>query len=229
MRAFLWISILAILGLPMASSIPAPTIPELVIKFDQASVSVNASNRSQSIAFTGQVTVTKSPYLKATVSLQASVDKGWDATVDPSQMTFTSTEPQSFNCTVDVLQNTPGGTTVRLIVNGSISSGIFVNTANATAAITVTGSLPASTNQSGVGKPGGNLTDTGNPATWGNNSAGKNDIMGQLRNNALPLGATVVVILFVAAVAGYARLRSKRNADVLSVEETGEDPFRGGE
>jgi hypothetical protein len=227
MRAFIWISILAILGLPVVSSIPAPTIPELEIKFDQASSSVNANASSQSVIFTGQVTVTKSPYLKAIVSLQASIDRGWDAVVVPSQMTFTSTDPQPFNCTVDIPPSTPGGMTAHLIINGSISSGIFVNTANATAAIMVTGTLPVSANQSGSGKPGGNQTDTGNSATWGNGSAGKNDIFGQLGKNALPFTATVVIIILVASVAGYVRIRSKRDAKVQVIEEVVADSSGG--
>jgi hypothetical protein len=220
MRALLFLSVAALVCLPLAGASPVPTI---AVRIDQSSLSVNATTNSQPVTFTGSVTITKSAYLSATVTLTAAVDSGWQATVNPVSMTFTTTSPQSFACTVVVPAGTPGGNESQLTVSGTVVSGILQNVAEATAIVKVVGTLPPPANQTGNGT-GGTKPSTGDNQTYvppglvsKQLSAG---FMGYTYEQWGYLSVAAVAVL--VAVVAVVRVRRRRKA-VYNVDEAADD------
>jgi len=215
MRALLLLSVLVLVSLPFSAASPVPTIE---IKIDQASQRVNASNTNQSVVFTGSVTITKSAYLSATVTLAGTVDKGWNSSVSPATMTFTSTAPQTFTCTVTVPGGTPGATDAQLTVDGTVVSGIFQDAGTATSMITIVGTLPPPANQTGNGtggtKPGGGSNTTVIPTGLG--STPVSDVIFGFSYLQWTIIGVVAVVVLVTALA-VVKVRRRKNAP-LTVE-----------
>ena len=223
MRALTLVSLAAVIlvCLPSASAIgPVPTVS---ITIDQASETVNATNHNQTVKFTGSVTVTKSAYLSATVTLEATATSGCSATLDPVSMTFTSTTPQTFNCYFVVPGGTPGGNESTLTVSGTVVSGMLQGTDEATAVIKVVGTLPAQPNQS---QPG---TNTTKPSNGGNSTYIPSGLVSNRLSNGIlgytyeqwgyiSAGAVIAILALVAVV----RIRRRRNA-VYNVDEAADD------
>ena len=220
MRALVLLSAALLVCLPCASASPIPTI---TITLDQSSASVNATNFSQPVIFTGSVSVNKSDFLSASVSLTSSVLEGWNSVVSPETMTFTTTTPQSFMCTVEVPAGTAGGTEAQLTVEGTVVSGILQAVSTAQATILVVGTLPPPVNQTG------NTTNTTDPTNGGSQNT---TIPGFVSNTVAPgflgfsndqwmvIGVIAVVVLIGAAV-GVRSLRRRRS--VYDVDEGADD------
>jgi hypothetical protein len=222
MRALVLLSVAVLACLPLAGAAPNP-VPSLTIKIDQASLSVNASNASQPVTFTGSVTVSKSQYLSATVTLSAAVAAGWNSSVSPSSMTFTTTSPQSFTCTVVVPAATPGGNESQLTVSGTVVSGFLQSGNEATAMVRVVGTLPPPAHQSGNGtggtKPSGGNNQTSVPTGLVSNpvSAG---FLGYSYEQWAYITVAAVAIVVVAGAAVRVRRRRRAPLEVESVEES---------
>ena len=219
MRALLVLSIAVLVCLPFAAAAPNP-IPSMTIKMDQSSQSVNATTANQSVTFTGSVSISKPTYLSATVTLTGAVDSGWQATVAPASMTFTSTTPQSFAATVVVPGGTAGGNESKLTISGVIVSGFLQSSTTASATILVVGTLPA-TNQTGNNtngtKPNGNnQTVIPNGLTTTKGAPG---FLGFSYEQWALISVVAVVVLVTVGV--YARARRRRRAalEVETVEE----------
>jgi hypothetical protein len=220
MRALLLVSIAALVCLPFAAANP---VPSMAIKMDQSSLSVNAANASQPVTFTGSVSVNKSAYISATVTLTAAVDSGWQATLSPASMTFTTTTPQSFSCKVVVPAGTPGGNESRLTVSGTVVSGFLQNTATATATIMVTGTLPPPTNQTANGTGGTKPSDGGNQTVVQpglTTTYGPAGLLGYSYEQWAGIVAVVVVALVAVVIVVRARRRGKA---VYTVDEAAND------
>ena len=222
MRAILLLSMLVLVCLPFSTAYPVPTV---AIKIDQSTLRTNASNANQPVIFTGSVTVTKSAYLSATVTLTGSVDKGWNASIEPASMTFTTTAPQAFTCTVTVPAGTPGATDAQLSVNGTVVSGIFQGLGTATAMITIVGTLPPPANQTGNGtggtKPGNGTNQTTIPDGLESHLVAE-VVLGFTYVQWEMIGSVAVVVLISAGA--VVKVRSRRKA-ALMVEcvETAEE------
>lgn len=220
MRALLLLAA-ALVCLPGASAIPG--VPTVAISLDPSSLSVNASNANQSAVFTGTVSVTKSQYLSATVTLTATVNEGWVATVEPASMTFTTTDPQPYTCKVTVPAATPGGTEAHLIVEGTIQSGLLQNSGEDQAVIQVVGTLPS--NQTGNGTGGTKPTTRDNHtqiAPGISSTSVSPGFLGLSNDQWMVLGVVLVVVVAAAGVAVRIR-RRKRAAREAGGAETAEE------
>lgn len=220
MRALLLLSIAALVCLPAASALPG--VPTIAVRIDQSSLRVNASRSDQPVIFTGSVSITKSPYLSATVTLTGTVNKGWNSSVEPASMTFTTTAPQAFTCTVLVPGGTLGATDAQLSVDGTVVSGIFTNSSAATAMITIMGTLPPA-NQTGNGT-GGTKPSNGNnttilPKGWTTTQV-SDGLLGFSWTQLSVVG--VVAIIALIAVGVTVKVRRRNNA-ALTVETVEED------
>jgi len=220
MRALLVLSIAVLVCLPFAAAAPNP-IPSMTIKMDQSSQSVNATTANQSVTFTGSVSISKPTYLSATVTLTGAVDSGWQATVAPASMTFTSTTPQSFAATVVVPGGTAGGNESKLTVSGVIVSGFLQNTGSATAVIKVVGNVPPANqtgnNTNGTQPSNGDNQTSINPGVT--TTYGAPGMLGfSYEQWGWGIGVAVVVLV---AVGVYVRARRRRRAalEVETVEE----------
>ena len=222
MRALLFLAVAALVCLPFAGAVPNP-VPSMTIRIDQPTLSANASTANQSVTFTGSVSVTKPTYLSATVTLAAAVDSGWQATVNPVSMTFTSTSPQSFACTVVVPAGTPGGNESQLTVSGTVVSGILQSVSEATAMIQVVGKLPPAANQTGNGS-GGTKPSTGDNQTYvPPGLVSKTLSEGLLGYSYEQWGyISVAAVAVLVAVVAVVRVRRRRKA-VYDVGEAADD------
>jgi len=223
MRALVLLSVAVLAVLPFTSALPGP--PTITIKIDQSTLRTNASRSNQPVTFTGSVTVAKSPYLGATVSLTSTVDKGWNSSVEPSSMTFTSTAPQTFTCTVTVPGGTPGATDAQLTVNGTVASGIFQNTGTASAMVTIVGTLPPPANQTGNGtngtKPTNGNNQTGTPTGFVSNQISPG-FLGFSNDQWIIISALAVIVVIASVALVSVRRRRKAALDVESVESVEE-------
>jgi hypothetical protein len=222
MRALVLLSVAVLACLPLAGAAPNP-VPSMTIRIDQSSLAVNASNASQTVTFTGSVSVNKSAYLSASVTLSAAVAAGWNASVAPAAMTFTSTSPQSFSCTVVVPAGTPGGNESQLTVSGTVVSGFLQNTAQATAMIRVTGTLPPPANQTGNGT-GGTKPSNGNNQTSVPTGLVSNQLSAGFMGYSYEQWAYIAVaaVAVIVAAAAVVRVRRRRKA-VYDVGEAADD------
>jgi hypothetical protein len=219
MRALLLVSISALVCLPFASALG----PAMTIRIDQSSLSVTAANTNQTVVFTGSVSVNKSSALSATVKLTAAVDSGWPATLDPAAMTFTSTTPQKFTCTVVVPSGTPGGNVSRLTVSGTVVVGILQNVAQATSTIEVKGTLPSPINQTTNGTGGTKPSDGSNQTVVQpglTTTYGPAGLLGYSYVQWAEIAAGVVVALVVLVVVVKVRRRGKAPLEVESLEDS---------
>ena len=215
MRRFTLMMVAVLVCLPLAPAAPNP-VPLLAIRLDQASQSVNVTENSSATAvFTGECMVSKLPYVKATVTLTASTDRGWAAQVNPVTMVFTTTDPQAFTATVVVPAATPNGTAT-LFVNGTIVANGLQSLSQTKAVLSVTGPAPAppAANQTGNGtnstaRPSSNRTAGGGFSTVRADSG----FLGLGNDRWMMVGATVMLVGAVVALAARAR-RRRRAQDV---------------
>ena len=190
-------------------------VPVLSISLDTPTQMANVTaNSSAMVEFTGHCNVDKLPVERVVVQLTSSVDKGWNAPVDPSQMVFTSTTPQSFTCTVYVPGGTPGGTIGKLTITGTVTAKVLSSTTHTDATISVEG--PAPVNQTGSATNGtkGNAgsNQTANGAGTGSGGGGSGNFLGLGQDQLMMAGAAVFIVI-AASVAGlYVRIRRARKA-----------------
>ena len=136
MRAALLLSIFLVLLAPFSEG-SQPVVPTLTLTIDPPSAYTNSTPSDPvNVSFYGTATVDKLPAERAVVTLGCAVNVGWQAVVTPTEMIFTSTTPQQFNCTVTVPQGTPNMTGAVTVI-GRIAANNLYSTASVSAQITV--------------------------------------------------------------------------------------------
>jgi hypothetical protein len=116
-----------------------PVVPVLTLTIAPSTQEVNSTATDPVIvSFNGTASVDKLPVERCVVTLTSAVDVGWQASITPTQMVFTSSTPQQFTATVTVPQGTASivGT---LMVNGRAVAAGLQSTTQVKAIINVHG------------------------------------------------------------------------------------------
>ncbi len=101
-----------------------PCIPTFYMKMDAAEQCARtAGGAATTVTFSGRMGIDKLSVERCVVTLTASTDTGWAAGVTPTVAVFTSTTPQSFNCTVVVPAGTLQNQTASLSVKCHAQAG----------------------------------------------------------------------------------------------------------
>jgi hypothetical protein len=116
--------IISVLLAPMCEA-SSPVVPIISLTIDPPSQTVNSSvDQTVVVTFTGDASVQKLPYVKCTVTLTSEVDVGWQSSVTPSQMLFTSSSSQQFTAMVNIPMGTPS-MIANLTINGrAVANGL---------------------------------------------------------------------------------------------------------
>ena len=120
----------------LGQAMPAPN--PLSISLDQSSQEATVTeSQGCDVRFTGNVTMQLLPGQKATVTVEADVDAGWESLIEPAIMNFTGSGRQNFTAVVAVPYNWPASTAgILRITAGTTVAGILF-TAQAEGNVTV--------------------------------------------------------------------------------------------
>lgn len=222
MRLSFWFGAALVVLLPFAGAAINP-VPVIALKLDTAMQTVNVTeNTSATAVYSGECAIDKLPYVRATVTLNASTDQGWAAQVSPETMVFTNTDPQAFTVTVLV----PAATrniTAYLNVKGTVVANGLQSSAETQAVLTVIGPPPAppAANQTGNGTGSGARPadrTTGLPGLT--SSQVSPGFLGLGNDLWIVAGAAAVFTVMAAGVAVRAR-RRKRAALAADASDDG--------
>lgn len=207
MRALSAIAIGIILLMPLGSA-TQPIVPKVTVQLSPPVQNVTVSPTQKGAAvFSGNVTVEKLPFVRMTVTLNSSVDKGWPSSVSPATLAITDSSPHSFGVTVVIPEGTTSSTGT-LTVDAKAVGGGFAVTSTASAMIVVTG--PSAANQTSK-----NQTSAGQGSSAGtaqNSTSGSSAKTGGIDLTTV----SIVAVVLVAGVAGggyYAVRRRKRRME----------------
>jgi hypothetical protein len=207
MRGTLLVVVLFLLLAP-ACSATQPIVPALALTMEPSSATVaSPPNDTVAVTFNGTATVDKAPFVRITVTLQATVGAGWPVSLSPSTMVFTSLSSQPFSCMVSVPQSTPSTTTNLTVEGKAVGGGFQSQPATATSIITVQGTT--GTNKTGgtggTGKTGTNQTTGGGTGPSGT----KTTNIGPIDIKTLGLLAGVIAIV-AGGSGGYMFLKRRK-------------------
>jgi hypothetical protein len=187
---------------------------------DLTDITVNAYYGPVNATFTGRVQVDKLPPQTVIVTLEAHVNTSWSISIEPAQMTFTSSGYQNFTCTVIVPQGTPR-TTAQVLVNGTGRTTVFIVKSNCNSTLKVEG--PAYPYPSGntTSNSTQNQTLPGNGNSTSNSSAvnGGDYLLGLSKERFMLVAASAAVIVIAVAIVAFVRSRRKGAVEVVEVVE----------
>jgi len=210
MRVLVLMAVLVIVSAPFATAAPNP-IPAMTIHLEPTTQTVNASVASVNASYDGEVKVDKMQYQTVTVTLTSGMNNGWTSSVTPAEMTFSSSNSQTFKVYVLVPAGTTG-ITGTLTVNASGRTNLFTVVQSTSVVLIASGTPKPPANQTnGTGQPSG--TDSGNQTgSGGSGSVSGGGLFGLSKQNTYILTAAIVVGVFAAAGSGIALVRRKRRS-----------------
>jgi len=210
MKTLLWVAVIALAGFPFSAAAPNP-MPAMTISMDPSALTVNATAAQVSAVFNGEVMMDKLQVQTVTVDLVSSVDIGLAIGVEPHQMTFTTTEPQTFTCTVKVPLGTPL-TYAQVYVNATGKTTLFTITGSCAAILYVDGPAPPHSSGNTTSNSTKNQTrpGEGNPTSSSGTGNDANFLLGMSKERFMLVAASATVIVIVVAAGGYRLARRKR-------------------